>query len=582
MDKIERLSSHISNMIAAGEVIERPMSVVKELVENSIDAKASNIVISLENGGLSLIKVADNGIGMSPNDAALCFMRHATSKIHNEYDLFRINTLGFRGEAIPSIAAVSIMEIATNDGTTGSLVRYKAGVCDCKETISKDIGTTVSVKNLFYNTPARLKYLKSESREYASITYMVERFALSNPSISFSLLNNGNQTIFTSGNGDYTRLFGDIYGLNVAKNLINSTFSGNGYDINFVLAKPEVYRANKLEITLVVNGRYVKNKNITNAVIEAYTTNLPIGKYPVGVIYLTVDPLLIDVNVHPTKMEIKISNEEEIINALIKVIEESIGNVVQIPEIDVLSKAYSKESIFDSMNYEINDSTVKYKNVTNDIKEQNEDINFIKEEEATPLKMEKRLPYMEYVGQVFGTYLIFQNSSGMYLVDQHAAQERIRYEHYVKILGDANQPRSILLMPLVLEFTKTDMEYLRGNIDKLAELGFKLELAGENSYFVREIPAWANTDNTSDDISFALKLFIDNKEVSVIKFRDAIAKRIACKTSIKANKRLSNIEIDKLISDLGLCNNPYHCPHGRPTIVTLSELELEKMFKRVI
>lgn len=611
MGKIAKMSLHLANMIAAGEVVERPSNVVKELVENSIDANSTNIKIILSNGGIDLIKVVDDGDGMDKDDVLLAFMPHATSKIKTEYDLFRINTLGFRGEAISSIASVSTMQIISSQtGLSGYQCTYKSGVKQNEGVTHSNKGTTVIVNNLFFNTPARLKYLKSAKSELASIMFWVDRIALAHPSIRFTVISDEKTVFQTTGSKDEKTLIGELYGIEACKNVIMHSYTEDGYSVKLVLVKPSIYRSNKLEITMICNGRYVKNYNITNAVIEGFNTYLPIGKYPIGVLYFEIDSTLVDVNVHPQKTEIKISDEEEICRILKTNIKKCLEENTHIPSRIIEhnnNPKYDKVSIFNSSfsfgeekttyvcskeesgdlltkSSEIinNDNSanisVDRKNITdfNDkaiIDEKN------KEENIKPAS--KKIPYMEYVGQIFGTYLIFQNQEGMLMVDQHAAQERINYEKYYKILALKNQPTTELLVPDVLSFTKEEALYVEQNINSFLEIGFRLEQIGQRDFVVREVPLWIKLDNLSSVVNDIITLLIDNKKIDIMFFRDHIAKSIACKASIKANHRINADEVKALLSDLELCENPYTCPHGRPTIIKLSLKDIEKMFERI-
>ena len=597
MAKISRLSPHLANMIAAGEVVERPSSVVKELVENAIDANALNITVELKLGGLDEIKIIDDGDGMDSEDVVLAFQPHATSKIKTEYDLARILSLGFRGEAIASIAAVSNMQIISSlDGVSGYQVTYEAGVKKNEGVIHSNKGTTVTVKNLFFNTPARLKYLKPAKNELAAITFLMDRIALAHPDIRFRVISDDKIYLQTSASNKAINLMGEIYGLEVAKNLVETEFAVDGVNAKMVLVKPEVYRSNKLEITLIVNGRYVKNYNITNAVIDGYQTLIPIGKYPITVIYLEIDPLLVDVNVHPSKTEIKISNEEYLVGEITQQIKKALEAKVLIPKkefVQAKPKAYKVDSLFNLPETNLNETKKTYNNSlldelknmsleNEDVEEVHisEEIKEIIEEPKVEVKQDK-LPYFEYVGQAFGTYLIFQNDKELYLMDQHAAAERINYEKYYEILGNKNQPTTELLLPIMISFTKSEVLFLEEHMDEFNGLGFVLEPMSNQDYVIRQIPLWANLDNAYDVIRKVFDLIINSKTVDVIYFRDAIAKQISCKASIKANKALNNDEINTLVSNLRKCKNPYTCPHGRPTIISFKQTELEKMFERI-
>lgn len=605
MGVISKMTPHLANMIAAGEVVERPSSVVKELVENAIDARATNIKIYLENGGLDYIKIVDDGCGMDSDDVCMAFLPHATSKIKTEYDLFRIKTLGFRGEAIASIAAVSLMQIiSSQNGNEGYQCTYKSGVKQSEGIINSNKGTTVSVSNLFFNTPARLKYMKSAKSELASIMFLLDRIAMAHPDLRFTVYSDNKMIFQTTGSNNYKNLIGEIYGLEAAKNVLLHEYVSDGYKTKLVLVKPSIYRSTKLEISMVCNGRYVKNYNITNAVIEGFQTYLPIGKYPIVILYFDIDPLLVDVNVHPSKTEIKISDEEEICKLLVSEIKKALEAAMHIPERDLtkaIKQEYHKPSIFDELDlmlpkkknleeekFEYNKEPVKTDSFTTNetTKELDEIINenfvsYIPPLEEVKEEPKLKIPYMEYVGTVFGTYLIFQNSEGMHLMDQHAAAERINYEKYYEILANPNQPTTSLLVPYVLSFTKQEALFIEQKLDVFKEIGFVLDQVGSTDYAVREIPLWANLDNADDIIYNIISLMIQNRKIDIMYFRDSIAKQISCKASIKANHRISIDEVNSLIKQLNNCKNPYTCPHGRPTIIKLSVSDIEKMFERI-
>lgn len=596
MGKIAKMTPHLANMIAAGEVVEKPSSVVKELVENAIDANAKSVSVFLQDGGLKEIKIVDDGDGMDKDDVEMAFLPHATSKIKNEYDLFRILSLGFRGEAIASIAAVSNMKITSSqDGLSGFQVTYNAGMKRSSGITNSNKGTTVTVQNLFFNTPARLKYLKPAKNELGSIAFFMDKIALAHPEIRFTLENDGKRFLSTTASSSSVNLMGEIYSFDVAKNLINTEFVIDGVKANLVLVKPEIYRANKLEITIIINGRYVKNYNLTNAIIEGYNTYLPIGKYPICVVYLDIDPLLVDVNVHPSKTEVKIANEIAIANSIKLEISKALKQVMLIPERKIEKNAqvgYEKTNIFELPKTSFNENITSYEAYDEPLfkenlnKEENIEISIPKEAEAFNVKEEinppkRKLPYFEYVGQAFGTYLIFQNSDGLYLIDQHAAAERVNYEKYYQLLGQENQPTTELLVPIMLSFTKSEMLFLEQHLKDFQKLGFELELISNQDYIIRQIPLWANLDNATEIVREIFSLLIESKNVSVIYFRDKISKQISCKASIKANHFLGKIEIDTLIENLNKCENPYTCPHGRPTLIKLSQIELEKMFERI-
>ncbi len=610
MSIIVKMPPHLANMIAAGEVVERPSSVIKELVENSIDANASNITIYLENGGIDLMKVQDDGCGMDSEDVLNAFLPHATSKIKTEYDLSKISTLGFRGEAISSIAAVSKCQIiSSQDGIKGYECTYKSGIKQTEGVINSNKGTTVIVSNLFFNTPARLKYLKSAKTELSSIMFYVNRIASSKKSIRFKVYSDNKLIFQTNGTGSYQNLIGEIYGLEAAKLTVETSFKAPDYDAHMVIVKPQIYRSNKLEITLIINGRYVKNYNITNSICDGFKTYLPINKYPICILYIDVDPSLVDVNIHPRKTEIKLSIEDELCQILPNEIKKALEEEKHIPTRIVETKQnYQKQTIFEAKEeirehkptYE--EKIIELKNNTyveepkinynsNSFKKINEEINnsFEVKEEPKPiiekepeaLKESPRIPYMEYVGQVFGTYLIFQNSDGMFLMDQHAAAERINYEKYYEILSSSNQEKTELIIPITVTFTPSESLYVLDNLDGFYKIGFKLEQIGQNDFAIREIPLWAHIDNIENIIYEILAMMIEKRSFDIMSFRDYICKQISCKASIKANHRINQNEVDALIKGLNKCKNPYTCPHGRPTIIKFRPEDLEKMFERI-
>lgn len=617
MAKIKLMDEKTYSLIAAGEVVERPSSVVKELVENSIDAQAKSIKIYLKNSGIEEIVVIDDGEGMDKDDVLSSFLPHATSKIRNSFDLNRISTLGFRGEAIASIALVSIMTItASTNGTDGYFATYRFGSKIEEGSVAYNKGCKVVVQKLFINTPARLKYLASDKKELSSILYVVTKISLANPDIKFELYNDDKLIYQTLGNAKISDLVAQNYGLNAAKNILNTKINKDGYNLDIYFIKPEFYRSNKLEITTIVNKRFIKNYQMVNAFIDAFKTYLPISKYPIGLIYLTIDPLLIDVNIHPAKTEIKISIEDDIKKIIYDEVKKTLEEATHIPTRMINeNEKFIKSSIFDFKDDENifkpnsnNENPLKENNkimdnnkpinIYNNLHEKTEDTNLdikkddylktnkIIAEEAIEAVIDrstegKKIPYMEYVGTVFATYLIFQNEDGMYLIDQHAAHERINYEHYRNLLSKDDQPTTELLVPLIIPFTKSEAIYIADNLDKFAKIGFELDQLDDNSFVIRSIPLWAKLDNLNDIIYDILALLIDKKEINIFKYRDEIAKQISCKSSIKANDYISREEIDNLINNLNKCTNPYTCPHGRPTIIRFTKEELEKMFERI-
>ena len=593
MAKIMQLSEHVANMIAAGEVVEGPLSVVKELVENAIDANATNISIHLTESGISKIEIVDNGCGMDANDAVMAFNRHATSKIKSAYDLASINTLGFRGEALPSIASVSHLELITKESTAdeGVKVVLKAGKLISKEVVATNNGTRIIVSNLFYNTPARLKYLKSPNVILAQICELVDKLALSNRHIRFNLTNNNQTLLSTPGVDDVVGLFGIIYGTNIAKNLVSSTKEYDGVKIKITSTNPTITRSRKNDITLSVNGRYVKSAIVTNAVCDAYKNYVAPLRYPICLVEIEIDSLLIDVNVHPQKMDVKFSTEQNVYNLVKEAIIDAIRKIQIIPTATVTKPTVEHVEPLNFDEYLKLDEEPKEKVVVETkviLKEEVEEKytvkpvakNELEEVEVKPLK--KKLPYLEYIGQLAGTYLLFQNEEGLFLVDQHAAQERINYEYYLEVLSNPPKESIPLLIPFNLELKKEESLTIMNHLKDLESVGLILESSGVNSYFVREIPVWIKANNPEVMIEKIIYFLLERNEFNLTVLRDSLAKQMACKASIKANEYVSSEGVQTLLRDLDKCENPYNCPHGRPVFVKITNYEIEKMFKRVV
>ena len=593
MAKIMQLSEHVANMIAAGEVVEGPLSVVKELVENAIDAGSTNIKIHLVESGISKIEIIDNGCGMDTEDALMAFNRHATSKIKSAYDLASINTLGFRGEALPSIASVSQLELITKESTASEGIKFtlKAGKLISKESVATNNGTRITVSNLFYNTPARLKYLKSPNVILAQICELVDKLALSNRHIRFTLTNNNQTLLNTPGVDDVNGLFGIIYGTNVAKNLITGTSEFDGVKVKITATNPTITRSRKNDITLVVNNRYVKSTVVTNAVCDAYKNYVAPLRYPICLVEIDIDSLLIDVNVHPQKMDIKFSTEDNVYKLVKEAIIEGIKQVSIIPEV-TMPKA--KEEViplnFDQYLKLDEEPSTKTVILEEEIKEVYRPTNptpvkptvMVEKKEVVVEKKKVSLPYLEYIGQLAGTYLLFQNEEGLYLVDQHAAQERIKYEYYLSVLSNPPKESIPLLIPFDFEVKKEEAIILTNHLNELAQFGLVIESSGINSFFIREIPVWVKDSKPEVMMEKVIYFLLERDTFDLSLLRDSLAKQMACKASIKANEYVDKEAVNVLMKDLDNCENPYNCPHGRPVFVKLTTYEIEKMFKRVV
>ena len=587
----------LANKIAAGEVVEKCMNVVKELVENAIDAKATSIKIELMDSGVKEIKVTDDGIGMDREDAVLAFSRHATSKVKNENDLFHIGSLGFRGEALPSIASVSNVTLNTNNGVVGTEVEIHGGKLIAVNPSELAKGTSILVRDLFYNTPVRLKYLKSLYTELAYITEYVNKMALSYPEIRFVLTNNDKVLLKTDGSGRLLKVINDIYGLSVTKKMIEIKNENEDYQISGYISYPELQKSNKNAITLLVNGRVIRNLDIIRYITDSYHTYIPQDRYPIVVMKIDVDPILVDVNVHPTKMDIKFSKMDTLKDLITKTITSKLESLTLIPDAILettvdenrtrISTVYTpdrfqefdenkKEEEFQefekmTLTFETQEETTHYQK--NSIEDNNTTI------VTTEVKKE-RIKKMYPVGLVHGTYIIAENEDGMYIIDQHAANERVNYEYYLREMSNPKPITIDLLVPITLEFASNEYIILKEHFDILDQLGIGYEEFGFQTLLIRSVPVWL----TKSNIEVALRKIFDiitvREDFRLDRYLDHIAATVACKASIKANDHIELSSMEVLLERLRSCENPFTCPHGRPTIITYSKYDLEKLFKR--
>ena len=707
MGKINILSAELSNKIAAGEVVERPSSVVKELVENSIDAGSTNIKIIIKEFGIQQIRIIDNGSGITNDDLARAFLRHATSKISVDYDLFHIETLGFRGEALASISSVSKVTIKSCAGEAqGKMLVLEGGKVVSEEYYAPIKGTDLSVENLFYNTPARLKYLRNPHTEQANITNIIHKFALSYPNVAFELHVDGKITFKTYGDGDVHKILSKIYNMGVARNMIEFSGNNDDYKVFGYISVPEETRASKNYINIFINGRYIKNYGIQNAIIDAYGTLLMINRYPLCVINIEMDPILLDVNVHPTKQEVRLSKEAELIRLIKEVIAERLSNYTYIPqgmnnvltkkekakiekinfldeldnkfgdvedknifseekkepEVDlevelsfsdtqeevashviqeddflfggdslnnsreektsVQSKentsnqrsktqriksdlpdlSYSshprdnrnkfgdkptKKEIENFMNFSKKEGNASYddrteKVVSNVVKDDSH-FNEIKDakivqDDDTKVRM---LPDLKVLAQIFKTYILSEADNKLFLIDQHAAAERYNYEKLQREFIERKNYKKQMLIPLMFDFSVEEAAEVRNNLEKFEELGIVFEEFGDNSYVVREFPGWIEEDE-EQMIKIIVEKVLRNNNITFNELRNDAIAMASCKMSIKANQVLTDVEMNKVISDLYECKNPFTCPHGRPIITKMEKKDLEKMFKRIV
>lgn len=590
MNKIRVMDENLANKIAAGEVVERCVSIVKELVENSIDAGATEVKVLLKEAGIREIRVIDDGMGMEHDDALLAFQRHATSKLYNIDDLFNISSLGFRGEALPSIASVSEVILRTCSFDVGTLIHIKGGKVIADTKCEGRRGTDITVSNLFYNTPARLKHLASIYAELASISDYVNKMALSYPKVKFRLVNDEKELLNTDGSGNLLKVIKAIYGLDIVKKMIPVSGENDDYSIDGYISMPELSRASRNYMTTLVNGRVIKNGILNKTINEAYSNYKEDTRYPIVVFNITTDPNLIDVNIHPNKLDIKFSNLDDLKELISNVIVDAIKTKLLIPKIEIAKEKEVPVS-YENLNLNLERDFVKeddvlYKNNLsnlisfNDEKvESHEEDNEIEEIESNFNK----LPELYPVGLALGTYIVCENEQGVYLIDQHAAQERINYEKYSYMLAHPNNNVMMPLIPIIIELPVDEFLIIKNNIGILDSLNIKIEEFGTSSYRVISHPTWLPQDNIDKTIRNIIDTVIrEEKNFNLAKFNDHLAATMACKASVKGNTRITLEDMESLISQLRLCENPFNCPHGRPTIIEFTKYELEKMFKRSI
>ncbi|MCC5889362.1 MAG: DNA mismatch repair endonuclease MutL [Alkalibacterium sp.] len=622
---IQVMSSNLANQIAAGEVIERPASVVKELVENAIDAGSTRIEVTVEEAGLEKIRVVDDGEGIPFDEVLFAFERHATSKLLSDEDLFRIRTLGFRGEALPSIASVSKVVLESAQANqSGKRVELEGGTVTVNQSAKARKGTDIIVSELFFNTPARLKYIKTLKTELSHISDTINRFALAHPEISFKLVSDDSTVIKTVGNDKQIQAIAGVYGVETARKMRAISGQSFDYEVRGFISLPELTRASNSYITLIINGRVIKNFALNRSIVDGYGSTLMVGRYPVAVISITVDPKLLDVNVHPTKQQVRISNERDLGQLISDTIKEVLSKERRIPNAveniydSASKKLHSERNTSQQTQFKLEQSSASKTNGTKWNNEQMETTDVIKErekptysgwksespqqndiiEEQTPLSHQEPIlktalrnsreetvisgfPDLDYIGQMHGTYLFAQNDEGLFIIDQHAAQERIKYEYFKERIGEEGTDLQELLVPIVLDYPSDEAMIIKENKEILKTAGLNLEEFGQNSFLVRNHPSWMETGQIEDTVKEMIAFFIEKSSLSVAKFREAAAIMMSCKRSIKANHYLSRQEAVQLLTDLKECHNPYNCPHGRPVLVNFSTKDMEKMFKRI-
>lgn len=680
MGKINRLDEHLSNMIAAGEVVERPMGIVKELVENCIDAHASHVEIQILQGGIDTITIIDDGDGMDAGDATLAFERHATSKLKEVNDLWNIHTMGFRGEALPSIASVAHVLLRTSNGTDSTEVEISYGKLISAKPCGTPRGTMIEVKNLFQKTPARFKHLKSPQYEFSLISDVVQKFALSHPNIGFCLSHDGRTVFKTRGNGNLLEVLMQIYGRDTAKSAIELKGGDHDYQISGYIMQPQFNRATKYYMLLYINGRMIRNYHLQKAIQDAYSPYMPKERYPIVVIDLIMDAQLVDVNVHPSKWEIRLSKEKQLEKLLFTTIQEALREKLEVPNVDIkketvkekvevqeLQFTYERDEGVKKLHESINESFVHPKKQpaldmaelkakieevkaqpkaeihvpvqprTQEIKQEpvidkkevqavketidkveeestpyedyvsqpketpmeetsdkvlpHPDVQVLPEVEATPQQMQEvveeprqprnpSLPQLRVIGQFHKCYILAEGEKGLYIIDQHAAQERYHYEVIRNQILSGKNDSQPLLLPITIESTLAAVSQVDSLNQLLEQIGIHLEVFGDNSFVCRELPTWMREVQEENFIRDMIDIWEKDKEISLDKLRKHAIATMACHSSIRFNRSLTIEEMKQVIDDLGKCEQPFHCPHGRPTLICMEDQALIKEFER--
>jgi DNA mismatch repair protein MutL len=619
LKRINLLNEETSNKIAAGEVLERPSSAVKELVENSIDANSKVITIEIEEGGQKLIRVTDDGDGINPEDIEKAFLPHATSKINAIEDIYAINTLGFRGEALPSIAAVSntILRSRTKELEAGKEISISGGVKNHIKDVGCSIGTSIEVRDIFYNVPARQKFLKSSQREAALISDIINRLALANSNISFRLINNGRKVVNTYSTENLSDTIRTIYSKNTTDNIIKFEKHSDIASVYGYVGNAEISRGSRNNQSVFVNKRYIKNKLIATAVENAVKSFLMINKYPFFVLFLDIYPEFVDVNVHPTKSEVKFQNDREIFKLVFDSVHDAIKNSLKDnfdlemeSAVDMIKEAppLVKENIQIPIDFKSHELSMKIEDKDNykpEFIKPTVDYSFKDKEEGSVYSVynkketegnadyltdsinkngsipSPKFPDLRIIGQYHNTYILAESAEDFYLIDQHAAHEKILFEKYTKEIINGSVSAQILLTPEIIEMTPEDFIYYIENKDIFVRVGFNIEVFGDNTVSIREAPNFLGTPQLKELFSAMIDNLknLGSGETHEVKYNKIAT--LACKAAIKANDRLNMEEIKALIDDLRCIDEPFNCPHGRPTIIKMTLYEVEKKFKRI-
>ncbi len=634
MGIIKQMPDFLANQIAAGEVVERPASVVKELVENAIDAESTQIIVELIEAGIQQIKVSDNGKGIIAEDLPMAFMAHATSKLYETTDLFNINSLGFRGEALASIGSVSKVRVEsmTEDDDSRHFIEIEGSKIIEEGLTQAKIGTTVEVNSLFYNTPARLKHLKTIKTELSHSLKFIQNIALAYPNIRFKLTHNGQEIFASHGNDNLQQVIASVYQPALARDLIPIQSESDDFSINGFISKPTLTRTSKQYIHWIINGRSVKSYMLDEVLIKAYGRQLMIGRYPIAIIRIQLDPRLVDVNVHPTKQTVRLSKEDELSELITQAVHRTLDVVNPIPSLEEsdLPNVNRNNTNYDPVQFNFTQKTPSTNNEPNrgqdteteakltDYKEQLQnalnnngsnrsssigeptEVNYQRSEPTNetiqttdfdpsttnkqPVEESKRYSLdfysLRYVGQIHGTYLIAENETGFYLIDQHAAQERIRYEDLMNEEVDVSIQQQ-LLMPIIINFTTSEMEIISELEEQFEKLGLYLELMGPTSYKLESYPDWLYYEEVEGLVTDLVELLNKQPDLTVQELKERSIIMQSCRGAIKANHYLDDKQAIALIHGLDGLEDPYHCPHGRPVFVEFDQNTLEKLFKRI-
>ena len=634
MAKIHELSENLTNQIAAGEVIERPASVVKELVENSLDAGATRIRVDFIDAGLKQIVVQDNGTGIARDQVDLAFTRHATSKINNEHDLFKVSTLGFRGEALASISAVSHVEIVTaTENAIGIKAEFSGGSKKGQEDAASQKGTKITVRDLFFNTPARLKYLRSPRTEIMKIVDIINRLSLGYPQVSFTLSNTGKVLLRTTGNGNLKQTIANVYGRHIAEKMESFEAKDSDFKITGLMSKPELTRSTRNFISILLNGRYIKNFQLNNAIMDGYGSKLTARHYPIVVIAIHVDPLLVDVNVHPTKQEVRLSKEKELSRLITGAISDALLDKAE-QSSDFANLENKRETLVDQLEFNLNQDVVNTTRKTPEVHEEAENPEFLVKQEAKKAEEPKKetthnyvdinipreddqyiitktwdenvalqqklmpfsnkkvdqevistgdetlannLPRLAYVGKM-DMYILAENDGDLYLIDQVAARRRLQFEQIYQTITSKKIVQQGLLTPIVLEFGNLDFLQIKDKIYQIKQLGIYLDEFGQNSFIVRSYPTWIH-----EHVEESIREILDNY-LNIDKGKSQnLFKRVAAleaKRNVKGKINLSAAEGAQIIADLRKTSDPYHDADGQLILVRISQNELRKMFKK--